>query len=695
MKKILSIVLTAAMLISMVSMMAIGVSAAPAEGYYVGITEQTGLEFGTKGSDKAALVLDGVTAAADAAYPATAFYNGWFAVGIAVKSYKLYVNGVEKPDYISYTFCKAPSVSAGSEYTTEESLGTATYNINISLPEGTYAEVTVDAIDKEGNAYHAFKYTNITVTAPTRTVSEEGIPVDNTPCWVMDSNALAGSTGSNQVSMVNNGFYTTYQCTEVGDPYISYLGAPTKTGRFLLIKYNNHTEIPRMQIYMAQEAGIQSDSNMIEFEISANQSGWTYVVVDLAQNKFYNKDTMSLVNFRFDPLEARNYFGMDYQFTGDETIDVAYIMGFTTSQGLKNYLDANELHAVTKTATVKESELSSVEKLIYTDKNGVDHTVTKNEDGTYSYTFNTTDVRVPCDTTPNLLLDGSHLVGDTYNSCEVTYDTATGVANLKCTGADPNYWVINKNATKIGRFMAIKYKTTVSSQMQFFLSSSDAGPAGGQEFTKDYINDGEWHTMLIDLSTCGVSTLNTETYEINFLRMDFFTGATEGEMQVEYIAFFDSEDAAFQYVHAYKTYTITFKADGKVVETIVFEHGTTSIKEPTVPPKEGYTAAWATYTMSDSNITVNAKYTKIEVPTEPATKPAATEPAATEPAATEPATNGTTTPAATGDTATEAVTETATKPATTNGCGSVVAVSAVGVLAVIALAGINFKKKEN
>ncbi len=91
-------------------------------------------------------------------------------------------------------------------------------------------------------------------------------------------------------------------------------------------------------------------------------------------------------------------------------------------------------------------------------------------------------------------------------------------------------------------------------------------------------------------------------------------------MDVEYIAFFNEEDAAFQYVHEFKTYTVTFTANNQVVAKVVFEAGTTSIEEPAVPAKEGYEGAWAKYEMADKNFTVKAIYTLIDVPTEPETQ---------------------------------------------------------------------------
>lgn len=59
------------------------------------------------------------------------------------------------------------------------------------------------------------------------------------------------------------------------------------------------------------------------------------------------------------------------------------------------------------------------------------------------------------------------------------------------------------------------------------------------------------------------------------------------------------------------TYTVTFVADGVTVADVTYEAGETSIEEPAVPAKDGYTGAWEPYTLNDTNITVNAVYTAI------------------------------------------------------------------------------------
>lgn len=633
MKKLLAVLVTVTMLLSAVGVLAFTVSA---DGTYtVIVAEQAGFTTENYSATNSPVVFAGGSAATDAVVSATCSYlvEVSAASETAVRKYTLIVDGTEHAAWIQANY------NAGSNRST----------VFITLPEGTYSEVIARGTDEEGVQMDVLKFTNITVTAAENTVPDDK-EVEFTPCWTLTPSALAQGSSLNAVTVTENDFgYVTFTAGQTGDPYLNYIGGTsTKVGRWLLVKYNNHSVIPRMQLYMAQGAGITSDNNMIEFPIAANGSGWTYVIVDMATNQFYDKENQTVQHFRFDPLEARNWSGGSYQFTGEEAIDVAYIMGFTTKAGLMGYLEANELHDVTKTAVLQESQVTVAgDKATYTDENGVTWDVTKNEDGTYSYTYEKKDVRIPCDTTPKLLLAGSRLKVDA-NSATLEMDPLTGITTINVTGGDPNATYFNESKTA-ARYMAIRYRTSVQDNMEVFLSSSDAAPAAGQSFKRELAADGAWHTDIIDLSTVGVSTLNTDTYELKFLRVDFFDAASSGTMELEFIAFFDSEDAAYQYMHTYKTYTATFMANGKVVDRVVFEAGTTSIKEPAVPEKAGFTGKWKAYTLSDKNITIMAEYTMIAQPT--------TEPATTvaEPTDTEAP------PPATGDTPTSAQTTAVTE----------------------------------
>ena len=586
MKKLLAVLVTVTMLLSAVGVLAFTVSA---DGTYtVIVEEQAGFTTENYSATNSPVVFAGGSAATDAVVSATCSYLVVVSAAseTAVRKYTLIVDGTEHAAWIQANY------NAGSNRST----------VFITLPEGTYSEVIARGTDEEGVQMDVLKFTNITVTAAENSVPDDK-EVEFTPCWTLTPSALAQGSSLNAVTVTENDFgYVTFTAGQTGDPYLNYIGGTsTKVGRWLLVKYNNHSVIPRMQLYMAQGAGITSDNNMIEFPIAANGSGWTDVIVD-----------------GIGCLVASHRDG-SYQFTGEEAIDVAYIMGFTTKAGLMGYLEANELHDVTKTAVLQESQVTVAgDKATYTDENGVTWDVTKNEDGTYSYTYEKKDVRVPCDTTPKLLLAGSRLKVDA-NSATLEMDPLTGITTINVTGGDPSATYFNESKTA-ARYMAIRYRTSVQDNMEVFLSSSDAAPAAGQSFKRELAADGAWHTDIIDLSTVGVSTLNTDTYELKFLRVDFFDAASSGTMELEFIAFFDSEDAAYQYMHTYKTYTATFMANGKVVDRVIFEAGTTSIKEPAVPEKAGFTGKWKAYTLSDKNITIMAEYTMIAQPTtEPAT----------------------------------------------------------------------------
>ena len=58
-------------------------------------------------------------------------------------------------------------------------------------------------------------------------------------------------------------------------------------------------------------------------------------------------------------------------------------------------------------------------------------------------------------------------------------------------------------------------------------------------------------------------------------------------------------------------YTVTFVADGVTVAEVEYEEGATSLDSvPDVPTKDGYTGEWESYTLNNTNITVDAVYTE-------------------------------------------------------------------------------------
>lgn len=94
------------------------------------------------------------------------------------------------------------------------------------------------------------------------------------------------------------------------------------------------------------------------------------------------------------------------------------------------------------------------------------------------------------------------------------------------------------------------------------------------------------------------------------------------------------KDVTIQAMYTPIEYRVTFEADGKVVSTETYNIENPSVTEPTVPPKDGYTGAWESYSLTVGDCTVKAIYEKIvetetesptqatpEIPTEAPTTP--------------------------------------------------------------------------
>ena len=673
MKKILPILLSVLLLAA-----SIGTLTASADAYAVGISDLIGITSENNTASGAPVVYSGFSVPVDNGVICTLSFAITVTGTTPVRTYHAFVNGQADDGVLKFNY--SPATDFATAF--------------LSLTEGHYDEVLLKGTSDDGAEYDIVRFTDFTVTAPVHSIDDSDIPVEYTPVWELTATDLANAISTNRCTVsYNEAGYVTYACTEKGDPYGNYISAAkTKVGRFLLVKYNNHTAVPRMQVYIAQDAGITSDVNMIEFDIASNRSGWTYVIVDLAENAFYDAATQAISYLRFDILEARNVNGGAYKFTGDEQIDVAYIKGFTTLTGLTGWLSENELHAVEKTATLDASQVKAADGgFTFTDEKGETHAVKDNGDGTYGYTFTAMDVHTPIVAKPVLIFDGSRLCGDGQNSMSADFDLSKGYTTMTAEAPDP-YVMLTSMPIGAARWLAVRYRTDrADDQADFFMSSANPVPVGGDSLRFDVIGDGQWHTKIIDLASCGIATLDTDTFDLNYLRFDFFVHAEDESavMDVDYVAFFDNEEAALQFNHELKIYAVTFVANNQIVAKIEFEAGAAYVKAPPVPEKEGYIGKWADYTMKDANFTVKAVYTEIEPPTEAPTD-APTE-APTEPL-TEAPTEAPT--AAASSTEAEQPTEAPTEPATEpqkSGCKS--AAAGLAVLLVTAAAAVALRRK--
>ncbi len=127
--------------------------------------------------------------------------------------------------------------------------------------------------------------------------------------------------------------------------------------------------------------------------------------------------------------------------------------------------------------------------------------------------------------------------------------SATVIENyvtLTCSGSDP-YVAAIKPGTRDAvttKLLAIKYRTVDDSQGEVFIGSGSLWTGNGDNMSFSYIPDGEWHLVLVDLS----SLASLGDHNARYLRFDFFTDGVAGRsIDVQYMAFFETAEQAEMY----------------------------------------------------------------------------------------------------------------------------------------------------
>ncbi|MBE6585843.1 MAG: discoidin domain-containing protein, partial [Ruminococcaceae bacterium] len=97
------------------------------------------------------------------------------------------------------------------------------------------------------------------------------------------------------------------------------------------------------------------------------------------------------------------------------------------------------------------------------------------------------------------------------------------------------------------RYMAISYRTNSATDGQFFMGSGQGWTGNGDQFLQAWNEDGNWNLAIIDLHNVGLTAFADDI--LNYARLDFFTDAgAEGDyFDIEYIAFFNTAEAAAKY----------------------------------------------------------------------------------------------------------------------------------------------------
>ena len=121
----------------------------------------------------------------------------------------------------------------------------------------------------------------------------------------------------------------------------------------------------------------------------------------------------------------------------------------------------------------------------------------------------------------------------------VTITTADG------NPLDPNFYVLSSGSMVTGvQYIGIKYRTNVAGGGEFFIGSGSNPTGGADELKFDYIADGEWHVLILDVTAHEAVVDGL----VNYIRYDIFMNAPAGSsIDVENIVLFNSLEAANNY----------------------------------------------------------------------------------------------------------------------------------------------------
>lgn len=192
-----------------------------------------------------------------------------------------------------------------------------------------------------------------------------------------------------------------------------------------------------------------------------------------------------------------------------------------------------------------------------------EHTIrllAKDQVGTIDIMGEVTIIKAEDPNAPVLMLNAYDIEQATLNSwghqiASATVDATGSYVTLDATGSDPdnpgiidpylNLLLSNRAPYAYGaRYLAIKYRTNGDSTGGNVFVGSGNGPTGNGDMIQfEYIEDGKWHLLVLDLATADAVD---DMFNIGYLRYDIYHNILD-TMDIGYFALFRSEEAALAY----------------------------------------------------------------------------------------------------------------------------------------------------
>ena len=150
---------------------------------------------------------------------------------------------------------------------------------------------------------------------------------------------------------------------------------------------------------------------------------------------------------------------------------------------------------------------------------------------------------------PVWIADPDTLAGTTTGSAaayiagaEVMEEGGYKFVRITVNGGDSQFMVV-KDLGTMPRYLVISYRVNSDIDGEMFIGTS-GGPNGQNDHVSlDWNNDNTWSLMIVDLSTVA----NITDGNIGYFRLDPFRNTTDGNIDIEYVAIFNTAEYALAY----------------------------------------------------------------------------------------------------------------------------------------------------
>ena len=157
---------------------------------------------------------------------------------------------------------------------------------------------------------------------------------------------------------------------------------------------------------------------------------------------------------------------------------------------------------------------------------------------------------------PVLVLDPEYineLAGSTeqtvaqhIGSHEIITEDGVTFVRLTSNGGDPYVAIVKLGSyLELPPYMAFAYRTNCDLDAHIFIGSGQGWSGQGDVTSVAWNEDNNWNLAVLDLNNSGLTSIQNGV--VSYCRFDFFTGNGNGNMDVEYVAFFNSAEAAEKY----------------------------------------------------------------------------------------------------------------------------------------------------